>query len=78
MIRTWSLRSVFLGLMAIVTSGSLSYAADEKGWINLFNGKDLTGWIQKGGMAKYRIENDETWISHNLGPYSIPFPVSGR
>ena len=59
MIRTWSLRSVFLGLMAIVTSGSLSYAADEKGWINLFNGKDLTGWIQKGGMAKYRIENDE-------------------
>ena len=59
MIRTWFLRSIFLGLLTLVTSGAFSQAADEKGWINLFNGKDLTGWIQKGGMAKYRIENDE-------------------
>lgn len=59
MIRTWFLRSIFLGLLTLVTSGAFSQAAEEKGWINLFNGKDLTGWIQKGGMAKYRIENDE-------------------
>lgn len=59
MIRKGFLRSIFLGLLALVTSGAFSQAADEKGWINLFNGKDLTGWIQKGGMAKYRIENDE-------------------
>jgi hypothetical protein len=25
-------------------------------WINLFNGKDLTGWIQKGGSANYTAE----------------------
>lgn len=59
MIRKGFLRSIFLGLLALVTSGAFSQAADEKDWINLFNGKDLTGWIQKGGMAKYRIENDE-------------------
>lgn len=59
MIRKGFLRSIFIGLLALVTSGAFSQAADEKDWINLFNGKDLTGWIQKGGMAKYRIENDE-------------------
>ena len=26
----------------------------EEGWINLFNGKDLDGWVQRGGKAKYR------------------------
>jgi len=59
MICTWSLRSLFLGLFQMVKSGSLSHAADEIGWVNLFNGKDLSGWIQKKGMAKYRVENSE-------------------
>jgi len=59
MLRTWSLRPLLLGLFAIVTSGSLSYASDETGWVNLFNGKDLTGWIQKGGKANYKVENGE-------------------
>jgi hypothetical protein len=26
---------------------------DEDGWVNLFNGKDLDGWVQRGGKAKY-------------------------
>ena len=30
-------------------------AAD--GWTDLFNGKDLTGWVQRGGVAKYTIED---------------------
>ncbi|MFD1162603.1 MULTISPECIES: 3-keto-disaccharide hydrolase [Hwangdonia] len=28
-------------------------------WIALFNGKDLTGWKQLNGTAKYRVENGE-------------------
>jgi hypothetical protein len=28
-------------------------------WVNLFNGKDLDGWIQRGGKAKYRVENGQ-------------------
>ncbi len=30
---------------------------NKKGWIELFNGKDLSGWTQKGGTANYTIEN---------------------
>jgi hypothetical protein len=28
------------------------------GFVPLFNGKDLTGWVQRGGKAKYRVENN--------------------
>lgn len=27
------------------------------GWVPLFNGKDLSGWSQKNGIATYRVEN---------------------
>ena len=27
--------------------------------VDLFNGKDLTGWVQRGGKAKYTVENGE-------------------
>lgn len=29
--------------------------ADSDGFTPLFNGKDLTGWVQRGGKAKYRV-----------------------
>lgn len=29
----------------------------EKGWTNLFNGKNLNGWEQKGGKAVYKVED---------------------
>ncbi len=29
----------------------------QDGWINLFNGKDLTGWEQVNGKANYRVED---------------------
>src|SRR6476661_7830846 len=25
--------------------------------VNLFNGKDLTGWVSRGGIAKFSVEN---------------------
>jgi hypothetical protein len=31
----------------------------EEGWVDLFNGKDLEGWVQRGGKAKYRAEGGE-------------------
>jgi hypothetical protein len=33
-------------------------ASAESAGTDLFNGKDLTGWIQRGGTAKYTIEGD--------------------
>ena len=32
-------------------------AADKDGWVSLFDGKTLQGWIQKNGTATYRVEN---------------------
>lgn len=31
----------------------------QKGWKNLFNGKDLTGWKQRDGKAKFEVKNKE-------------------
>lgn len=31
----------------------------QTGWTKLFNGKDLRGWTQRGGKAKYRVEKGE-------------------
>lgn len=36
--------------------GVTSFAAEES-WIELFNGKDLTGWVQHSGQAKYAVED---------------------
>lgn len=33
--------------------------ASNNGWTALFNGKDLTGWKQLNGTAKYKVENGE-------------------
>ncbi len=33
--------------------------ADPSGqWVSLFNGKDLDGWVQRGGNATYTVEGD--------------------
>src|SRR5688572_30192925 len=34
-------------------------AQGTPGWTPLFNGKDLTGWKQLNGKAKYRVQNGE-------------------
>src|SRR5207253_2322222 len=43
-------------LMSCTPSGS---PAEEGGWLDLFNGKDLEGWVRRGGKAEYRAENGE-------------------
>jgi len=40
--------------------GSTTTAMPEirgEGWVELFNGKDLTGWVQRNGTATYRVED---------------------
>ena len=37
----------------------LSTQAQKQKWQNLFNGKDLTGWKQLNGQAKYEVVNGE-------------------
>ena len=44
-------------LLAILRLHFQAAAAD--GWTNLFNGRDLAAWIQRGGKAIYTIEKGE-------------------
>jgi Domain of Unknown Function (DUF1080) len=44
---------LFLTLLAF------SAQAQKEKWTNLFNGKDLKGWKQLNGKAKYAVENGE-------------------
>jgi hypothetical protein len=46
----------FLFSVAVFLSVS---ARTEEPWVELFNGKDLSGWIQRNGSAGYCVENGE-------------------
>src|SRR4051812_34310015 len=37
----------------------IATGASGQQWANLFNGKDLSGWKQLGGKAKYEVSNGE-------------------
>lgn len=43
-----------LGLTVAATA-----AAQDEAFVPLFNGTDLSGWVQKGGQAKYRVEDGQ-------------------
>lgn len=47
----------FLSVVIFLLSTSVLPAAEP--WKTLFNGKDLTGWEQKNGRARYTVENGE-------------------
>lgn len=42
--------SFFIGAMTVG-------AVAEEGWVSMFDGKTLNGWIQKNGKATYRVED---------------------
>ena len=52
----FSLRPVNLFLLFALALSSPAARADEA-WLSLFNGKDLDGWEQRGGKAKYAVED---------------------
>ncbi len=41
--------------------------ADDAGWVSLFDGKSLDGWIQKNGTAKYTVEDGAVVGRTNAG-----------
>jgi len=41
----------------LLAAGFAGGAENEK-WQSLFNGRNLDGWIRRGGEAKYRVEDD--------------------
>ena len=47
-----------LPLVAVFSLVSAIRAA-EPPWTPLFNGTSLEGWVQRGGQARYRVENGE-------------------
>jgi hypothetical protein len=57
------MKRIVLVLVATVALLGLSPARSEdkaeEGWVDLFNGKDLEGWVQRGGKAKYRAEDGQ-------------------
>lgn len=46
---------ILVALLAVISGPS--NAADKEGWTPLFNGKDLTGFVQHNGTATYRVED---------------------
>jgi len=47
---------VSLLAMHSLNAGSMNYTVQEK-WQDLFDGKTLNGWIQRGGKALYSVED---------------------
>ena len=46
-------------LLACVSLTSVSKLLAQNNFENLFNGKDLSGWVQYNGKAKYTVEHGE-------------------
>src|SRR4051794_35692936 len=51
--------AVLLGLLVLPVPLRAADDKAEEGWHPLFNGKDLEGWVQRGGKAKYRAEDGQ-------------------
>ncbi len=49
-----NLKAVFTGLFLFFAFVSF---AQQKGWVPLFNGENLDGWIKKNGQATYVVED---------------------
>jgi hypothetical protein len=59
-VKAFSVRlgAIVVGAVGLAVPVATSQPADG-GWVNLIQGNDLTNWVQRGGKAKYRIENGE-------------------
>jgi hypothetical protein len=52
-------RLSFVVMVLVLMVFPLCADEPEGPWVNLFNGKNLKGWIQRGGKAKYRAEDNQ-------------------
>jgi hypothetical protein len=46
-------------LFACILTSITASAQQNGGWTNLFNGRDLNGFKQLNGKAKYEVKNNE-------------------
>ncbi|WP_332737613.1 3-keto-disaccharide hydrolase [Flavihumibacter sp.] len=54
------IKSILLAIALSITVGASAQTSKAKeNWVKLFNGKDLSGWKQLGGKAKYIVEKGE-------------------
>src|SRR5579864_9222777 len=53
------IRKLFTLLLLSLTGSLIAQNKDVSKWVNLFNGKDLGGWKQLNGKAKYEAQNGE-------------------
>ncbi len=54
------MRTTMMGIVGIVGTLAVTVSAPaggDSGWVSLFDGKTLDGWIQKNGTATYRVED---------------------
>lgn len=51
------MKYVVLMVLVLGIVCTLGGAADDQGWVSIFDGKTLEGWIQKNGTATYRVED---------------------
>src|ERR1017187_8561399 len=49
--------SQFFPLVSALAVFSASRLLAQDGWVNLFNGKNLDGWTEHSGKAKYTVED---------------------
>ena len=57
---------------ALATGGQWARGGEEDDWINLFNGKDLTGWRVNENSKSFRVEDGMIIVS---GPRAHAFYV---
>ena len=51
-----SMKFIRIASAITLACGATALAAED-GWIELFNGKDLSGWVQRSGNAKYAVQD---------------------
>lgn len=55
------MRKLFVTVVAAMLLGAfglpVSAAHVEEGFVSLFNGQDLTGWVKRGGSAEYEVQD---------------------
>ena len=51
------MKNILLFVFIITTLLSCTQTKEQLPWVDLFDGQNLSGWSQKGGEAKYKVEN---------------------
>jgi len=52
-------RYLMLATIALACFAGDAQTAEEQGFVPLFDGKTLDGWVQRGGKAEYRVEDGQ-------------------